>query len=185
MLPYLLWHHVKGKNGPKASAMKKWFKPEARHRAEDAFWCPKDECVKNQSDLMLAAALEDDNTLYWETDITKPPSPKRKQPQADEESLDDSVSTVQTAMSAKKIPKSATKNKTATDGKQKPQTHFASDSQTVTSQVTSISQLTEMVSAVQQENKMIMSRFDNLTEQIAELLSTQKSVTSPRQAGGH
>jgi len=167
--------------------MKKWFKPEARRRAEDTFWCPKDECVKNQSDLMLAAALEDDDTLYWETDVTKPPSPKRKRPQADEELLDDSVSTVQTAMSAKKTPKLATKkNTTATDGKQKPQIRlFASDSQTVTSQVTSISQLTEMVSAVQQENKTIMSRFDNLTEQIAELLSMQKSTTSPHQAGGH
>jgi len=29
MLPYLLWHHVKGKQGPKASALKKWFKPAA------------------------------------------------------------------------------------------------------------------------------------------------------------
>ncbi len=55
----------------------------------------------------------------------------------------------------------------------------------VTSQVTSISQLTEMVSVVQQENKTIMSCFDQLMEQIAELLSAQKSTTSPCHAGGH
>ncbi len=103
MLPYLLWSHAQSKKGPKASVIKKWFSPTARRRAEDAFWCPKDECVKNQSDLMLAAALAaDDDDLYWEADIMKPPSPKRKRPQAEEESLDDSISTVKTAMSVKK-----------------------------------------------------------------------------------
>jgi len=35
---------------------------------------------------MLAAALVDDDDLYWEMDDTKPPSPKRKHPQAEEES---------------------------------------------------------------------------------------------------
>jgi len=52
--------------------------------------------------------------------------------------LEDSISMVQTAMSAKKIPKSAIKSKQATDGKQKTQTRFASNSQMVTSQATSI-----------------------------------------------
>jgi len=104
MLLYLLWQHAKSQPGPKASALKKWFKPEARRRAEDAFWCPKDECVKNQSNMMLAAALETEDDLYWEADATKPPSPKRKRYQAEEESLDDSISTVKTAMSAKKTP---------------------------------------------------------------------------------
>jgi len=56
MLLYLLWQHAQSQSGPKASALKKWFKPAARRRAEDALWCPKDQCVKNQSDLMLAAA---------------------------------------------------------------------------------------------------------------------------------
>jgi len=173
MLPYLLWQHIKGKQGPKALALKKWFNLAARRRVEDAFWCPKDECVKNQSDLMLAAALEDD-TLYWEEEAEKPPSPKHKRPQAEEELLEDSISTVHTQMSVKKVPKSALKHNQAANGKQKTQTRFASDSHMVASQATSISQLTEMVSAVQQENQTIMSRFDKLTEQIAELLSTQK-----------
>jgi len=96
-------------NRKKASALKKWFKLAARHRVDNAFWCPKDECVKNQSDLMLAAALAEEDELYWETDELKPPSPKRKRPQAEEESLDDLVSMVKTAMSAKKGHKSALK----------------------------------------------------------------------------
>jgi len=54
--------------------------------ADYAYWCPKDECVKNQSNLMLAAALVDEDDLYWEMDDTKPPSPKNKHPQAEEES---------------------------------------------------------------------------------------------------
>jgi len=49
MLPYLLWHHIKGNQGPKASALKKWFSPAARCCAEDAFWCPKDKCVENKA----------------------------------------------------------------------------------------------------------------------------------------
>jgi len=109
MLPYLLWHHVKGKQGPKALVLKKWFNPVAQHQAEDAFWCPNDECIKNQSDLMLVVALEDDDTLYWEEEATKPPLPKHKWPQVEEELLEDSISMVQTAMSTKKIPKLAIK----------------------------------------------------------------------------
>jgi len=116
MLLYLLWLHTQSTAGPKALALKKWFSPTARRRADDAYWCPKDECVKNQSDLMLAAAMADDDNLYWEMDATKPPSPKRKRPQAEEESLDDSISMVKTAMSAKKAPKSALKEPSSSTG---------------------------------------------------------------------
>jgi len=63
---------------------------------------------------MLAAALAEDNNLYWETDVTKPPSLKRKCLQAEEESLDDSISMVKTEMSIKKGPKSALKGTTTT-----------------------------------------------------------------------
>jgi len=134
---------------------------------------------------MLAAALADDDDLYWEMDATKPPSPKRKCPQAEEESLDDSVSTVKTAMSTKKPPKSALKGSTADMPQAKSQACFAtSDSQMVTSQATSILQLTEMVSTVQQENKTIMARFDQLMDQIAALLSAQPHPTQ-HPAGGH
>jgi len=65
------------------------------------------------------------------------------------------------------------------------QTRFASDTQTVVSQVTTISQLTEIVSAVQQDHKSILSRFDQLTEQMALLLAAQSAPSQQRPAGGH
>ena len=87
-------------------------------------------------------------------------------------------------MSVKKNPKSALKGDANTT-RAKSQTRFANDAQTVASQVTTVSQLTEIVSAVQQDHKTLLSRFDQLTEQIALLLSNQQSVPSPRPAGGH
>jgi len=69
--------------------------------------------------------------------------------------------------------------------KSKAQTCLANDSQMVTSQVTLISQLMEMVSAVQQENKTIKSHFDQLTEQIATLLSSQNSLHTQHPARDH
>jgi len=71
---------------------------------------------------MLAAALENDDALYWEVDTTKPLSPKCKQPQVEEESLDDSVSMVKMAMSVKKTPKLALKGNTQTTMEGKTQT---------------------------------------------------------------
>jgi len=186
MLPYLLWLHAQSKTGPKASALKKWFSPIARHHADDAYWCPKDECVKNQSNLMLAVAMADDDNLYWEMDITKPPSLKRKCPQAEEESLDDSVPTINTVMSEKKAPKSMLKDSTPKTGHMATQTRFTTDNQTVTLQVTTISQLTDLVSVVQQENKTIMTHFDKLNEQIEVLLAAQNlSPNTQRPTGGH
>jgi len=132
MLPYLLWQHAQSKPGPKALAFKKWFKLAAHRRAEDVFWCPKDECLKSASNLMLAEAIMAEDALYWEEDSTKPLSPKQKQLQAEEESLNHSVLTVQTAMSVKKPPKSALYGN-LTNGQAKTQTCFADDSQTVTS----------------------------------------------------
>jgi len=60
------------------------------------------------------------------------------------------------------------------------------DNQTVASQVTTISQLTDLVSAVQQENKMIMSHFDKLAEQMEALLTAQQVLNmSQNPARGH
>jgi len=50
---------------------------------------------------------------------------------------------------------------------------FQSNSQMVASQVTTILQLTEMVSAVQQENKMILACFDQLAAWTAALAFSQ------------
>jgi len=80
MLPYLLWQHAQSKPGPKASTLKKWFKPTTCRHMEDTFWCPKDECVKIQSKLMLAEALAEDDALYWEMDVTKPCPLNKKDP---------------------------------------------------------------------------------------------------------
>jgi len=185
MLPYLLWLHAKSKPGPKASAIKKWFKLAERHQAEDAFWCPKDKCIKNQSDLMLVAVLDNNNALYWEQQAEKPPSQKCKRPQVEEESLDDMVSTVQTAMSTKNAPKLALKGSPSTATWPETQMRFQSNSQMVASQVTTILQLTEMVSAVQQENKMILACFDQLAEQMAAISSSQTCTFTQSQARGH
>jgi len=58
---------------------------------------------------MLAAALDNEDTLYWELEVEKPPSPKSKWPQVEEESVNDSILTVQTAMSVKKTPNQLSK----------------------------------------------------------------------------
>ncbi len=131
---------------------------------------------------MLAAVLENDDVLYWEVEVMKQPLPKRKWPQAEEESLDDSVLTVKTTVSVRKTQKSALKGNTQTNTESKMQKRFASNSKTVTLQVTTISQLMEMVSVVQQENKTIMSRFDQLTKQI--LIAAQNQPLQC-QARGH
>jgi len=86
---------------------------------------------------MLSAVLAEDDKLYWEIDVTKPPPPKRKLPQAEEESLDNSILMVKMAMSIKKGPKSVLKGSTMTQDQAKARTCFASNSQTVTFQVTS------------------------------------------------
>jgi len=131
-------------------------------------------------------ALADDDDLYWEMDTTKPPSPKCKRAQADEESIDDSILTVKMAMSVKKPPKSALKGKSSTTDRTSNQTRFGQDAQMVASQTTIISQLTDMVSEVKQENKTLMSCFDKLTEQIEALLANQTlSSNSQCPAGGH
>jgi len=144
----------------------------------------KNGCVKHQSNLMLAVALTDNDALYWEMDGTKQPSPKWKHPQAEEKSLDNSILTIKMAMSTKKMPKLVLKGSNVATAQAKPQTWFASNSQMVTLQVTSISQLMEMVSVVQQEKNTIMSWFNQLTEQISVLFSAQQN---PMQcpAGGH
>jgi len=100
--------------------------------------------------------------------------------------MDDSILTVKTAMSAKKPPKSALKGTSSIVDCNSNQAHFATDTQTVASQMMTISQLTDMVSEVKQENKTIMSRFDKLNEQIEALLANQTlSSNSQRPARGH
>jgi len=69
---------------------------------------------KNESSLVLATALDNDDALYWELEVEKPPSLNIKQPQAKEESINNSILTVKTAMSTKKMPKSTLKGSSST-----------------------------------------------------------------------
>jgi len=95
LLPYLQWTISKDKGDQAGPLIAKWFKPVACTHAIDAYWDPHDECAKNASNRMLALANNDTNDLYWAVDVIAP-TPKWKQAQADDESLDNSVSTVKT-----------------------------------------------------------------------------------------
>jgi len=183
MLPYLQWKF--GSDEKKKSQIAKWFKPATRVRTVDAYWDPKDECVKNTSDTMLSVVMAEDNDLYWAAE--KPPpdpaSPKRKRVQLEEESLDDTVSTIKSGLSTKKTRKSALKTSYQNEGKT---THSQKDSPMVTSQATSISQLTEQVNEIKQTNQTFLACFDQLAKQMAALLAaSQPQTTSQRPAGGH
>jgi len=60
------------------------------------------------------------------------------------------------------------------------------DSPTIASQATSISQLTEQVNEIKQTNKMFLTRFDQLAEQMAALLAANtNNPSTQRPAGGH
>jgi len=184
MLPYLQWKF--GPDDKKKNYIAKWFQPTARARAIDAYWDPVEECVKNTSDKMLGEAIADDDNLYWEAEkpAPAPTSPKRKRVQVEEESLDDTVSTIKSGLSTKKTRKSAMKSTGTSDGKQNNTNQ--QDAQTVNSQATSISQLTEQVNEIKQTNKTFIARFDQLAEQMAALLAaTQTQPNSQRPAGGH
>ncbi len=120
MLPYLQWKF--GADNKKKGYISKWFKLATRARAVDAYWDPVEECVKNTSDKMLTVTIADNDDLYWAAE--KPPldpaSPKCKQVQLEEESLDDTVSTIKSGLSTKKTRKSALK---VSDNGQKTQTN--------------------------------------------------------------
>jgi len=103
MLPYLQWKF--GPDDKKKGHIAKWFKPAARACAVDAYWDPKEECVKNTSNTMLTVAMADDDDLYWavEKPLPDPASPRRKQVQLEEESLEDTMSTIKSGLSTKNL----------------------------------------------------------------------------------
>ncbi len=72
LLPYVKWT-LEAKFGKVAtSQVPKWFKPTAHLRAADAYWDPKEECVRNKSDDMLNVAMADEDGLYWEAEVVEP-----------------------------------------------------------------------------------------------------------------
>jgi len=135
---------------------------------------------------MLGEAIVDDDDLYWAAEklAPEPTSPKQKRVQVEEESLNDTVSTIKSGLSTKKTRKSSMKTSGTSDGKQNSTNQ--QDSQTITSQATSISQLTEQVNEIKQTNKTFLACFDQLAEQMAALLAaTQPQTKSQHPAGGH
>jgi len=112
-------------------------------------------------------------------------SPKRKRVQADKESLDDSASTVKTAITTKsKALKSVLKNASAADNNTTAQTKEP-DATTIASQSSAISQLTEQVSQIKMENKQILEKFDWLATKMEQIFSSAQTQTTRRHAGGH
>jgi len=183
MLPYLQWKFAP--DDSKKGHIAKWFTPTARARALDAYWDPVEECVKNTSNKMLGVAMADDDDLYWEAEkpAPDPASPKRKRVQVEEESLDDTVSTIKSGLSTKKTRQTTSKTSGTSSDQQENRTK--KDSPTIASQATSISQLTEQVNEIKQTNKTFIARFNQLAEQMAALLAaTQPKQDTLRLAGG-
>jgi len=64
---------------------------------------------------MLALAIVEDDGLYWELGEATPKSPKRQKVQVEEDSLNDSISTIKTSVSTKKPAKSTQKSTSNTN----------------------------------------------------------------------
>ncbi len=175
LLPYTKWT-LEVKYGKVAtSQVPKWFKPAARIRAADAYWDPKEECVRNKSDEMLNQALSDTDGLYWEIETAKAIPTKHKKIKVDNESVTDSLSTVKTAIRSIRTQRTAmttTQNAAKTSTATKANTL---DTQTTTSQVSTISQLTEQVSILQLAHNKINSKLDKL----AKFIMAQSPTTRP------
>jgi len=184
LLPYVKWT-LEAQFGKIATTqVPKWFKPTARIRAADAYWDPKEECVRNKSDDMLNVAMADEDGLYWETEITENLPAKRKKIKVDDESVTDSVSTVKTAISSIKQRRTNNNRQKAPDTPPVKNT-TPKDAQTVASQASTITQLTEQVSILQLAHNEINSKLDKLAEFImAQLATTKTPSPSKRKAAG-
>ncbi len=133
---------------------------------------------------MIDLSTMDTDDLYWATK-TATPAPKHKQVQADDESLDDSTSTVKTAISTKSKPlKSVLKASSSTETMANHNLK-ETDTMTVASQNSAISQLTEQVSQIKMENKQLLDKFDWLADRMEQLFSSANSQTTRCQARGH
>jgi len=132
---------------------------------------------------MIDLSNTDTDDLYWATE-TPAPAPKQKRVQADDELLDDSTSTVKTAIMTKlKALKSALKTTTMTDTNSN--NIKESDATTIASQSSAISQLTEQVSQIKMENKQLLDKFDRLVDKMEQFFSSAHSQNTQCHAGGH
>jgi len=56
LLPYLLWKFARPEDVRKQSIISHWFKLVVRQQAEDVYWDPQEECVKNMSDAFFGTS---------------------------------------------------------------------------------------------------------------------------------
>jgi len=185
LLPYTKWT-LEAKYGKVAtSQVPKWFKPAARIRAADAYWDPNKECMQNKSDEMLNQALSDTDGFYWEIETAEAIPTKCKKIKVDNESVTDSLSTIKTAISSIRTRRTAmtsTHNAANTSTATKANTL---DTQTITSQVSTISQLTEQVSILQLAHNKINSKLNKLAKFIMAQSANNKTPSpSKRKAAG-
>jgi len=89
---------------------------------------------------------------------------------------------IKSGLSTKKTQKSALKTSANQEGKKDKK---GMDSPTIISQVMSILQLTEQVNEIKQTNKMFLTHFDQLAEQMSALLAANtKNPSAQCPAGG-
>jgi len=123
--------------------------------------------------MLSSAFTADDDALYWEQEETVLKSPKWQKVQVEEESLNDSVSMIKMVVSIQK-PKSALKTpptQTNATSESKP----TSTSNMVTSQGTTLFQLTKQVLEIKQSHKTMINRLDKLAAQMATLIAQSAS----------
>jgi len=182
LLPYVKWTLEARFRKVATKQVPKWFKPMARLRAADAFWDPKEECVRNKSDEMLNVAMADEDGLYWETEVVEVLLAKRKKIKVDEELVTDSVSTIKTAISSIKTRCTTRTHQPPAEATPPTKNTTPKDAQTVVSQVSTITQLTKQVSILQLAHNEINSRLDKLAEYIMAQSTTKTPSPSKRKA---
>jgi len=178
LLPYIKWTLEAWHGKVATSQVPKWFKPSAHIWADDTYWDPKEECIQNKSKKMLNQVISNNDRLYWEIDVVDPIPAKQKKIKVDDKFITDSVSTVKTAISSVQTchtTVTCTQNAVKTMQATKAGT---SDTQTVTSQMLMITQLTERVSIFQLAHNEINSKLNKLAEFIM-VQSASNKTPSP------
>jgi len=132
--------------------------------------------------MLSSAFTAKDDALYWEQEDDTPKSPTWQKVQVEEESLNDLVSTIKTAVSTRK-PKSVLKHQQSQPNSPS-ENESTSVANTVTSHGTTLSQLTEQVSEIKQSHKMMIDHFDQLAAQMATLIA-QSASPKKRPTRGH
>jgi len=134
---------------------------------------------------MLNVAMANEDGLYWEADLVEVLLAKRKKIKVDEESVTDSMSTVKMAISSIQTKQTTSNRQKSVDTTPPMKNTTPKDAQTVASQVSTITQLTEQVSILQLAHNKINSKLDNLAKYILAQSATPKTPSpSKRKAAG-